>query len=523
MVMNFVKNNRHLILINLLLLAVFWLEYGRFGDIIVDSFREAYIPTEVAAGKVLYKNIFTIYAPLAYLFNALLFKVFGVNLKVLYFAGLFASAGVLNLVYLIARRFLDKNCSLGIALFIIAGAVLSPNVFNIFFPYSYGVLYGLLFVLGAVWFALDRKFPLAYLMYSFAVCSKYEFILLLPLLVYISWKKDIWKNFTALVIPVLLVLTPLFLQRLRFEDLLTSFGLILAMLSSKSMHWFYSVSGLEFQWALVPVYLINLLKMMAPLALIWYFKSWKIIPIVLVYLYFAVSPALLVYAFPLILILFVWRFKTLTRDEKFFVLASLLISAKIFFALTLKSYGVFFLPFALISLFILVPKDLRKPLLVLTLGCALVLSIKNAKELCSKNVKIQTERGVVYTSPFYGQAVKELVSYVELEIPQSVRVVVYPECLAVNFLTGRESDNKFYSLIPMYVETFGENLIISRLDFVKPEYIVTSNYDTSNYYYKEFGADYGVNIKKYIEDNYTLEKELGSDFRFKIYKTTPLD
>ena len=26
------------------------------------------------------------------------------------------------------------------------------------------------------------------------------------------------------------------------------------------------------------------------------------------------------------------------------------------------------------------------------------------------------------------------------------RVVVYPECLAVNFMTGRVSDNKFYSL-----------------------------------------------------------------------------
>ncbi len=523
MVMNFVKNNRHLILINLLLFAVFWLGYGRFGDIIVDSFREAYIPAEVAAGKVLYKNIFTIYAPFAYLLNALLFKIFGVNLKVLYFAGLFASAGVLNLVYFIAKRFLDENCSLGIVLFIIAGAVLSPNVFNMIFPYSYGVLYGLLFVLGSVWFALDKKFPLTYLMYSFAVCSKYEFILLLPLLVYISGKKDIWKNISALVIPVLLVLTPLVLQGLRFEDLLTSFGLILAMLSSKSMHWFYSVSGLEFQWALVPVYLINLLKMALPLALVWYFRSWKIIPIVLVYLYFAVSPALLIYVFPLILILFVWRFKTLTRDEKLFVLASLLISAKIFFALTLKSYGVFFLPFALISLFILVPKDLRKPLLVLTLGCALVLSIKNAKELCSKNVKIQTGRGVVYAAPFYGQAVKELVSYLESEIPKDAKVVIYPECLAVNFLTARSSDNKFYSLIPMYVETFGEKLIISRLDFVKPEYIVTSNYDTSNYYYKEFGADYGVNIKKYIEDNYTLEKEIGADFRFKIYKTTPLD
>lgn len=522
MILNFLKNNRHLILFNFLFIAAFCLGYGRFGDIMVDSFREAYIPTEVLSGKVLYKNIFTIYAPFAYLFNALLFKLFGVSLKVLYFAGFLASACILNLVFFISNRFVDKNCSLGIVLFLIAGAVLSPNVFNMIFPYSYGVLYGLLFVLAAVYFVLNKKFPLAYLMYSFAICSKYEFLFLLPLLVYASGKKDWAKNLLALFLPVFLVLTPLFLQGLRFEDLITSLGLILAMLSSKSMHWFYSVSGLEFRWALIPVYLINFVKMAVPLGALWYFKSWKIVPLVLLYLYFILSPALLIYAFPLILVLFVWRFKTLNRDERLLVMASLLISAKIFFALTLKSYGVFFLPFALICLFILTPKSLRKAFLVLTVCSALILGIKNTKELYSKNIKIQTKRGIVYVSPKYAP-VKELVSYVEENVPENKRVVVYPECLAVNFLTGIGSDNKFYSLIPMYVETFGENLIISRLDFIKPDYIVTSNYDTSNYYFSEFGVDYALNIKKYIEENYTLIKEIGEDLTFKIYKTTPLD
>ena len=89
----------------------------------------------------------------------------------------------------------------------------------------------------------------------------------------------------------------------------------------------------------------------------------------------------------------------------------------------------------------------------------------------------------------------------------SDRVLVYPEGLKVSVLTGRGSDDKFQSLIPLYVETFGEDLITKRLNITKPEFIITTNYDTSAYYYHKFGKDYAVDIKKYITTNYTLIKK----------------
>ena len=95
---------------------------------------------------------------------------------------------------------------------------------------------------------------------------------------------------------------------------------------------------------------------------------------------------------------------------------------------------------------------------------------------------------------------------------------MYPEGLIVNFLANRDSDNKFYSLIPLYVETFGEELIAKRFDYVKPKYIVISNYNTSNYYYSSFGQDYAGNLYKYIVNNYTYEKGIGENLRFSIYK-----
>lgn len=513
--MKVLKNNWQLILFNIIILLTFIIGYGHFGDIMVDSFREAYIPSEVVKGQVLYKNIFTIYAPFAYLFNALLFKIFGVRLGVLYGAGLLATYLILNIVFAIANRFMNKTYSLSIVLFIISVSVLSPNVFNFYFPYSYGILYGVLFVLASIYFALKDKNQLSYLMYSFAICSKYEFIFLLPLLFYVTRTNDLWKNILALLIPFIITYTPLFLMGARLNDIITSLQLILAMSSTKTIYWFYSVMGLTFRIELIPIYIINFLKVFIPLLFMYYFRSWWLIVLTMIYFYFIVSPELFIYIFPLVLILLVRKFFTLSAEKLFFVLASLLVSMKIFFAETFMSYGVYFIPFALISIFILIPPRYKKPLFIILLICALNFGIKNSISLASKNIKIKTERGVVYTSE---PSVKETIDYVNDNTALTDRVVVYPECLAVNFMTGRVSDNKFYSLIPLYVETFGENLITKRLNLIKPEHVIISNYNTSNYYFSFFGQDYAGLIYDYVRKNYSQEHEFGKKLMFIIYK-----
>ena len=190
----FFKNSWQILIFNLVVIIAFIIGYGHFGDIMVDSFREAYIPAQIVKGQVLYKNIFNIYAPFSYLFNAFLFLIFGIHLKVLYIAGFLSTLGILNLIFKISNEFMNKTYALSIVLFVFSVGVLSPNVFNYIFPYSFGMLYGLLFILASIYFALKDKFQLAYLMYSFAICSKYEFALLLPLLLFVTRKNDLLKN-----------------------------------------------------------------------------------------------------------------------------------------------------------------------------------------------------------------------------------------------------------------------------------------------------------------------------------------
>ena len=511
------KKHWQILLLNILIILCFIIGYGRFGDVIFDSFREAYIPAQILEGQVLYKNIFNIYAPFSYLFNALLFKIFGVHLSILYFAGLFTSLGISNLIFAISNKFFNKNYSLGIGIIFICTAVLSPNVFNCFFPYSYGMLYGLLFILNSIYFALNKKFPLAYAMYSFAICSKYEFIFLLPLLIYASGLKNWHKNMAGLILPAALTFTPLFVQDAGFENILISYKLILMMSAAKTLYWFYSVTGLVFRPELIPIYLINLAKISIPAALMYFVKSYYIIPVLLVYCWFISTPELFIYIFPLLFIFFIIRFKQLENQEKFFIFASFLISIKIFFAAALQSYGIYFLPFAMISLFILTPLKIRKPIMIVLLLCTISFGIKNIQTLKSKNVKLKTDMGTVYTTPYIGNSLKELTVYVQKNTNKNDKVLVYPECLAVNFLTNRASDNKFYSLIPLYIETFGEDLIIKRFEITEPEYIITSNYDTSSYYYSLFGIDYAGKIYSYILKNYKQETQIGEGLIFTVH------
>lgn len=515
-----ITRNWQCILLNLLILLIFILGYGHFGDIMVDSFREAYIPTQIAEGQVLYKNIFNIYAPLSYLLNTFFCNIFGMHLKVFYFIGLFLTLGIFNFIFLISKKFLQKNYALGISVISIFVGVVSPNVFNYFFPYSYGILYGLFFIFTSIYFGIYKKYPLMYLFYSLAVCCKYEFFLILPLLVYVSGKNHILKNIIALIIPPLFTFIPLFIEGLRIQDLLFSLQFFFVMASSKTLYWFYSVTGLVFRIELLQIYLINFIKLFIPILFIYYYRNIFAYCLVIIYSYFFINQEFLIFAFPFILVLFIQQYFRLNKLQKCIIIVNLLISIKVFFALTIQSYGIYFIPFALINLMILIPKRYKLTVFIVLILCSFSLCIKNIQLLFQKNVRIETSRGVIYTNQEYGNSINDLIKYVEANIPDDETVLVYPEGLCVNFLLNRKSDNKFYSLIPLYVEAFGEDTIIKRLDIKKPQNVIISNYDTSLYYYSYFGQDYAGNIFEYVIKNYNQGKTIGKNLIFMPFTRT---
>ena len=204
--------------------------------------------------KALYKDIFVIYPPLAYIINAFILKIFE-NINSLCFAGLLSTLGILFYTYKVAENFLRKPYPLGICLFLISTLVLSPNVFNSFLPYSYGITYGILFALISTYFVLKEKLPLSYLFCSLAVLCKYEFFLLLPVLIFWTRKKDWQKNILTFITPIILTGITLYVQGTRIESLKITLDIISTMGQTKTLHWFYSVMGLSFRPEHLPIYI----------------------------------------------------------------------------------------------------------------------------------------------------------------------------------------------------------------------------------------------------------------------------
>ena len=134
-------------------------------------------------------------------------------------------------------------------------------------PYSFGILYGILFVLISIYCALNKKYPSSYLFYSLAILCKFEFALLLPALIFLS-KKDNWKrNLLALIVPFLITGFILAIMGVHLSDLKTTLDLILTIGKSKTLYLFYSYMGLTFRFELFPVYLTNFIKFLIPLNL----------------------------------------------------------------------------------------------------------------------------------------------------------------------------------------------------------------------------------------------------------------
>jgi hypothetical protein len=134
-----------------LLLA--WYTWGHWGDVQVDCGRELYAPSEILKGRLLYRDFWYPYGPLAPYFQAMFYGIFGVSLTSAYVLGLGTTLIAALLVLSLSRRFVPMPPALVVAFFfLLQGA--RPELFNYFFPYSYAALIGQLLGLTCLYLCI---------------------------------------------------------------------------------------------------------------------------------------------------------------------------------------------------------------------------------------------------------------------------------------------------------------------------------------------------------------------------------
>jgi hypothetical protein len=130
-------------------LAVSW---RKWGDVSVDTGRELDLPRRLAEGQLLYRDARFYYGPLAPYVNAVLYRIFGVHLDVLVWAGVVSAALMTLGLYRLARFFVPRWASAALAvafLYLCAFAHLYVGaIFNFVLPYTFAATYG---IVAAAW------------------------------------------------------------------------------------------------------------------------------------------------------------------------------------------------------------------------------------------------------------------------------------------------------------------------------------------------------------------------------------
>jgi hypothetical protein len=112
------------------------------------------VPAAILQGKLLYRDIWYMYGPLAPYIQAGLFRIFGIQMNVLYGFGLTLAIGAALTTFEIGRQLrLGVIASVVAPLFLLAEAF-HPFIFNFIFPYSYAAGLGSFLGSACLYFVL---------------------------------------------------------------------------------------------------------------------------------------------------------------------------------------------------------------------------------------------------------------------------------------------------------------------------------------------------------------------------------
>lgn len=560
-----------LLIISFIYLISFIVSYGHWGDLIIDCGREVYIPHAIASGKVLYKDIFCIYGPFPYLFNAFFIKIFTANLFTFYSIGAMLGLFFITGVYLCAREFLSKTVCVGICLLIMFSVVFDGFIFNYILPYSYAVVFASVFSIWILYSLINyikTKNPnclyCAALLWGAICVSKIEFVpVIIPVIIsYLLIEKNkvrVFLTFIAysLAVPFITYFV-LFSQGLNFADLTNNAKFIQDMVNTQAIKHFYgnyciahfnlnifltnlkNLISLIFTGVIFFGVLFFALKRKSPITkyLIVLFISGFYFCILMLQgthpqIIFAFLPYICTIIFLLKLVRFI-RAKEYKNTQSILSLILLIfaisISFKNFHSLQLGFYGSYSFAPLILCLIIFLKELLELKfiyytkkqcdtalfifLLILTLVFANILALRLSRE----NGVIKTPLGTIKTEKRIASALNDTISYIAQHSHKNDTLLVLPEGIMLNYLTQRKWDFYQTSFIPLDFETFGENNILNEISQKKPDYVIFVKRDTQEYGKRYICSDYGIKTCNYITHNYSFEAAFGDSFRVYIFK-----
>ena len=562
----------HLIIIGTFcfLLSQTWL---RWGDLVIDTGSALQLPAELLKGKVLYNDVLSLYGFLPPYLIAGLYKLFGISVNTLVYAGIALTLIVSFTVYRIARFFLDQGFSTLLVvnfLFVLAfGNYVTSGIFNFILPYTFAATFFMTFTALSLYFFLKFIFLgneknlliWATLFTAACLCRLESALAVWPafglsgfILAAKPQNAGRFKMLAYIISPFLaaaLSYCLFFMATHTFHVFQETFmGSIKVVADTPvSKEW----SGLKD----VPLSLSQtsssfLLHIAIFFALAMLYRivnqsgdgnktsTQTIIPLLAAFLFFMTLKQSSVYEFQyrcLTLILLcgtiAYFSQALSRASTRHSLGlltlfatSFLVTYRIFLATTSYQYGFSLLTLPLICYYIffgdIVKSTLEnrckipEGLLSTAIAVFFMLMIIPFWEHSSGNYKnhdkfVATLKGNLYcNNRKQTDLFWKSVDYLKKNAPQNSTVAVFPEGVGINFFADRPTAFRHYSFLPEDINLFGEDKILSEMKAVKIDYIVILTRETSDFGPTSFGVDYAKKIQKWIDDSYIPIKQFGA-------------
>ena len=537
------------------LLRFTWLKWG---DLIIDTGREAYVPLALISGRMLYRDIFYLYGPIPPYFNAFLFKIFGSSINTLVLSGVIAASFTGILIYRISRVFLDAAMSaLAVLTFLFVfafGHYYYAGIFNFIVPYSYPAVYAALFSLGALYlfYKWINKGVLIFT-YASSICavlallSKIEIGAAILLALFIcagiySRKNKIMSLLIFSAFPVFAAGTTYYIFFVLSEGMIGRSNLRDVFLSNVNTGNLFSMnlfgSGDFFKSGMViaktSIYYVLLcaffisggylagytgrsknrfLKPVAYfliIALVFSAARWFLEMFFAYYLQYRALPLILLIMSAVFLIRF-WKDKANARYALISGLSlfSFFLMPRIFLKAWAGQFGFYLLVPAMIVYYVfflkVIPDFLKQEkvrnfyrLCFIFLSALFIVSHFNISRFFYENrtLEISSERGRLYVLDRKANYInKELIDFLAKNTRDDETLAVFPEGVFINFLSKRENPLYYYQYLPVdLVRESLEDDIIKEMEIKKIDYVVIHPRNVAEYGYVAFGYDYGKNI-----------------------------
>jgi len=540
-----------------------WYTWGRWGDFQIDCGRELYVPSEILRGKLLYRDLFYPYGPLAPYACALLIAIFGSHLLVFYLLGIAVAVGCAILLFELGAMLEGRAVGLTAALALLFMGF-APGIFNYAFPYSYAATMGLLLSLLCSWFTLRNLFDrsgynllMAGLAASLTLLCKQEFgVACYLMLGFVMAMEAILRRSVRPLLHQIAACAPgvvlwVAIYGWFFWTLTPGFMVDANWvgLPGTAMHnygaVFYGYVGQRF----IPREMLQMIMCAAASVTMWSLLATGnrgprniilaiLVAIAVAHRFGQVNPTTegfvtgyLVFPGGMFFIgcgLVAYSTYELLRKgnrrclaEAAFGIFALVPAIRVFAEIRPYDYSIYLaMPLFLVFLIAIsrcikaatpaLSADRQRRLANYLLAAEVVmLALVCIPQTSERLDTLETSWGTLQLKPEQANVARQILDFISEQKRHGRQVAVLPEATILYALTGTEAPGRWYMLVPGILSPAQEQVCLADLNRASPDYILLTARLTTEYGADYFGIDYDQTIYHWIESNYRIADHFG--------------